>query len=153
MTIFSLITGNSILSTTEQTTQRIYEEILLFLWELKYTPYLFDRKCVTEMNADPAIGDDLEKPQYAYFFIKLPVTIDYKQNTICLICAPAKRFKRKVRLSQLQKEKENTTWVEMWSFLIYADISLNSITSLSCSITPELRFCLRYFERFNTSAY
>lgn len=47
------------------------------------------------MKADPAIGDDLEKPQYTYFFIELPVTIDYKQNTICLICAPAKRFKRK----------------------------------------------------------
>lgn len=68
------------------------------------------------MKADPAIGDDLEKPQYTDFFIKLPATIDYKQNTICLICAPAKRFKRKVTLSRLQKEKKNTTWVEMWIF-------------------------------------
>lgn len=105
------------------------------------------------MKADPAIGDDLEKPQYTYLFIKLPITIDYKQNTMCLILHQQNDSKRKVTLSQLQKEKKNTIWVEMWIFFIYADISLNSITSLSCSITPELRLCLRYFERFNTSAY
>lgn len=108
--------------------------------------------CHGNKSKDPAIRDDLEKPQYTDLFVKLPFTIDYKQNATCLICAPAKHFKRKVTLSQLQKEKKNTTWVEMRTLFIYADISLNSITSLSNSITPELRFCLHYLEGFNTSA-
>lgn len=93
--------------------------------------------CHANKSKDPALTDDLEKPQYKDLFMKLHFNIDYKQNTICLICAPAKHFKKKLHY-QLQREKKNTTQDEMRILFIYVDISLNSITSLSSSITPEL---------------
>lgn len=37
--------------------------------------------CHGNKSQDPAIGNDLEKPQYTDLFIKLPFNIDYKQNT------------------------------------------------------------------------
>lgn len=96
--------------------------------------------CHGNKSKDPAIKDDLENLQYTDLFIKLPFNIDYKQNTICLICAPAKRFKRRVTLSQLQREKKNTTRVRMRILFIYADISLNSITSHLAQSHPSCDF-------------
>lgn len=82
----------------------------------------------------PAVRDDLEKPQYTDLFFKLPLNINYKQNTMLGLCNSKTLQIRLHHLSFNKKEKYNTGWI----LFTYADVSLTLITILSSLIMLEL---------------